>query len=978
MLKLYRLDETCWSLQNGTTTIHIRTPGFDDRRLDYDLADKVASCLNKEAGVTLALQQGVDFSDSSEPQLKMKWAVQDITQTWFDTLQKTGIIPSYRVEFKSPPVQVLQITPSGVAAKASRLFSQTKKYFSSWIWTNKPTCSNPPATTFSADLATLTTNFLEKGAYQDPFTQLAAEALQQAETPFVAEGVPAGSSRYVLRSGVLSLEPNSLPLDKKAATDALILFSDFLRASFAWKILDGKDFLEIMQNLRNYSKIFSKPFLRKEQLFGYLKCTLGINLQEMAAKNLPLLPDHVFKCNMAVNNIEMLMVESLWVRVKQLKLMHIEKKTTLKDIHAFKAFLRDIATMFSYREIRGLFISFQKFTTGSLDTDSFKTYCESFEYLPKHEEEGFGEKIRDLKPDSFHRLMEILYVDTDAVDLTKPGNPERFFTGRKIVHLGITGYKTMGNKAVYDPSRNLFELFHVFPSLRQENVQLANELLAFVVSKKSLWSHYPIRPADLNAIADPAELSKKVLEEQRRVARLIPYPTCEGQKRWYYVDGLLNDGKGNVNYVLVPASKGYLSDSSGYTEFGKRAPLIKLYRSTASDFEAENSIDSLLADTNPNGVGSLNDNAGLQYQVAYFARCTMPLWTAYLIKGDTAQALVEFKNSPKTKLEKDKIEPISTNEKRALLTEFIAWQLREISKNDNPKVEEAQKLVADFITKVNEKTFDDFLLQTVEGQEWGLKKASQDIHFVGHSLGGALSQSGLCKFGAADKRIPLYGCNYKCFAYDSPGIKPEEALPFINFGNANRDLLGHFGQKWEIHYQFEYKDFVPLGGKCFLGAFGYNKEQDASWLTIKARVCKPLESASDVAVLTAATHGRRFVQAAEMKSATKPDYKETDIPIDELLEVKYSILKGRVRKDFGYWLTALGEPMRQSVGGTLIYNYLRLKKKLSQERNPAPYELDKEGVLFCVYDGRGVNRSYTTAPQLMLLFNRILNLKHQA
>ena len=140
-------------------------------------------------------------------------------------------------------------------------------------------------------------------------------------------------------------------------------------------------------------------------------------------------------------------------------------------------------------------------------------------------EKAKNHKIGILKQDHFRdeedRLVDVVIrgntVLWDAL-IEKDAEPETIFTGRKITHLAITGYKTMGNRNVYDPCRNLFEGLHIFQELTRENGNY--ELLSEVIAKKSLWSRYPLRPVELPFLP-PFKQQKDV----RRVGKIIPFPS---------------------------------------------------------------------------------------------------------------------------------------------------------------------------------------------------------------------------------------------------------------------------------------------------------------------------------------------------------------------------------------------------------------------------------------------------------------------
>ena len=236
----------------------------------------------------------------------------------------------------------------------------------------------------------------------------------------------------------------------------------------------------------------------------------------MLHESKPLLPDHVFKCNIATCNIEMPQVESLYLRLNHLKELlakeKMDKGTIFLSTKAFLSFFDEkvgygdavygFPDLFSFKETRGIFESFKQFANGApLSVGKFLDFVDSFDrYVEDYGAEGYGEKIRELRPEAFQRLMEILLVDTGLADGNQPPAqaPSPFFTGRKIEHLAVCGYKTMGDRSVYDPTRNLFELLHVFSHLSRAMPPVSvppvvpvesrlHELLAHVVVKKSLW-----------------------------------------------------------------------------------------------------------------------------------------------------------------------------------------------------------------------------------------------------------------------------------------------------------------------------------------------------------------------------------------------------------------------------------------------------------------------------------------------------------
>lgn len=915
-IKLYRLDETMWAFtpKLGEKEIRIVTPGYNDRALDYKLAVATAKFL----------KTGKD--DSSE--LK-NWEFKDCTKEWSLHLQDEGtsvimhIMNRYQ-HFKELPYEVKKLVPTGKLAQISWLFSNTGKYIKSWFVA-------PSSTVVDTDRQQnqhlwnkedVKNTFLKSGAFKDPFTELAQAVLQRDETPFISDNVCAGAYQFVLEGGQLKIEP--IATSKGNSTSAVIAYAQFLKEAFGWRIIDKG---AVESQIPQYGEIFLEKSNPEEQLFGYLKSMLEIDFDKMIRKGTPLLPDHVFKCNMAVNHLEMLQAESLFFRMNHLmKNGDWTKGKSYNLSNQFYEFFDAITSQlnqFSYREKRGICQSFKSFLEKQhcqADLSTFQQYLKSFQPIAQ----DWGQ-VRDMTAEGFGRLMEILTVDTHDVGAD---GTERFFTGRKIVHLGICGHKTMGNKNLYDPSRNLFELMHLFPSLEQKNEARNIELLAHVVAKKSLWSHHSPRPSELSNIP-PANHQQKI----RRVGKIIPF---EGA--YYYVDGLLNDGGGDVNYVLVPACKHYQSDK------GKQLPLIKLYRSTASNAEAESSIDTILADVNPQRVGSLDFELGDDYEKAYFSRCSIPVWAAYLLCGDAAKAAEYFDTLVKPSLKNsvavlENVEGYDTN-----FNQFV--------REHALKKESVDATLRAFVKEVGANSLKEFLTSDDGKQEWSRPKIKQDIYFTGHSLGGVLSQSGMHHFGPHLNRVPLPGCKYKCFAFDAPGVTLQESTEFLDFVNTHKKLLEALGGPWEIQFCFEKKDVVPQGGAVFLGVNTDKNKLVAAqdYVAITAKLFKVNSTDTDVVVTTIPTHGRRFEHLVDIGEHSEV------LSLAELQEFKRGWwLSSILREKFGFSLARspfLSDMIiRKGPLGNLLYAYHYAKKYFVRLRAPLGYEVDKKGVLHCTYNG---------------------------
>jgi hypothetical protein len=299
----------------------------------------------------------------------------------------------------------------------------------------------------------------------------------------------------------------------------------------------------------------------------------------------------------------------------------------------------------------------------------------------------------------------------------------------------------------------------------------------------------------------------------------------------------------------------------------------------------------------------------------------MPVWVGYLAIGNVDQAVEQFKALSNR-------ENKYANGKEENLIRFLSWQQK-----DKPL--DAVAIYEEFKKKIGADELRKFFTQSALGAEWAReRKVAQDLYFVGHSLGAALSQAAFYHFGPDSGRIPLAGCNFECYCFDPPGgITQEQGQKFLEFGRAHRELLRALNQKWGIHYQFEYQDFVPQGGPAWLGV-AKESESDADWLDLTATLFKPKSTAKDLDITTLPTHGRRFLHIP--KEIAKREYQVIPLNAQELYAFKSSVwLPLELRKKFGYHISTplLTEKLRKNIGGSVIFALLWMKKKWEDWKN---------------------------------------------
>jgi hypothetical protein len=571
--------------------------------------------------------------------------------------------------------------------------------------------------------------------------------------------------------------------------------------------------------------------------------------------------------------------------VRQLfeKLISLKSVNGKLDLSSFSNFRSSFnGAPLPLRQLRGLYIYAKKLSPSNNNL-SLDTLLNVFIVAEEH---------KNLSAEAFNDLMEIYAT---GFELKSDALNRKSFTGRRIEHLAICGYKTMGNHELTDTWRSVFESLHIYPSLqsglwgKREDEVAFYELLGHVMSKKALWTQINSSPSN------------------DRVGRLLPGPQIEQERTWFYVSSYFNDRQGCLNYFLKPAC---------YNEQfnGKPLPLIMLFRSTASDREALSSFDSLLADLNPHGIGTYDVAIGLKEETKDLYRCTIPLWLGYVAFGDCDKAKKAFEEFfPKDSKSSSKTPP-----------EEIIQQIHHCMHSLNPDNDKDHW--GEFVNKVGKDKIDAFLAHPSTQEEWSKEntKVQQDVVFVGHSLGGALVQQFLVGFTVQDGRIPLKDCNYIAHCFCSPGRMDEDETAFQQFEKDHGDLLEILNQKWEINYRFEQEDLVPTGGKVWLGS-----TMTKDWLTLNAEIISPqFDTATCIDMVTIPTHGRRSGYATKDN-----DFKNILLTAADLKTLKEGYTMEYcldLREKFGYPLAvplSFYEESREAAG---IAERNRLEKEKAE------------------------------------------------
>ena len=548
MTDITRLDDTTWSMvlappQDGIQEIRITTPESAEGSAAYQLASIIATVFQSIRPDRAVLKQGVVVESSAQG-------------TWLVSSQKNEWITA--MLFRRATTWILQwipfthtISPSKIITVYTRNISHhpCKMIIQKVLCATSHMDSSPPP---SADIESLSLPLpttLEEQVhahklFDDPFTRLAATCLQTTEKDFVMEVDHRGQYRFVRSENALQLRkiPSTPPSPAEQEENRAVVqwYYRFLLLEF------GKSFVD------------------------QLSLSYNIHFDEMIAKGLPLYPDHVFKCNVGANSIELLHVEALWAALQTI----VKEKRCLT--------LEQYAKLLSVRVLRKLL-----------------ERCESLDnlvpYLTTRLSRYADKPFRSVPQEVIHEIITLLWPTPQEQDLS--------MTGRKITHCAIQGCHTMGDPRIPNPCRDFFELEQTFQDLsNQTRRQDYLELVSHIVTKKTLFRPTPFE------------------ENSWHIGLLIPGPTLQGAPTWYVNDKFMNDKQGNINWGFAPVSR------------MSHDPAIIAYRSTASDENAFSSTDSILDDANPFGPPIMRKpELGYPYEKEYVKTRTIPLWVGLLL-----------------------------------------------------------------------------------------------------------------------------------------------------------------------------------------------------------------------------------------------------------------------------------------------------------------------------------------------------------
>lgn len=889
--------------KHGIKRIDIRTPDKLQGSAGYQLARRVcdwvlANCKTLsqsilEKGVVIRVQDG-------DKSLAGDWYVYYKTDDSCVTKIK-NLIPFLSSTTSKTIVPLSVERCVGVAATITSLFTSV-------FTPQTQTIPETPPTPTTTDVRLTIAQRIQKANFDDEFTQIATKALQRMEKHWIYSSTHKGNTRFIASNDFLSIEP--IPTDPKAspstmAKEAVKLYKEFLLSEYG---------PSIVENIRH---------------------RLKIDLDTLPA----LYPDHVFKCNIAALDLHMQDVDLLFHKLQKIQSAQFDVELTAVESPFVELF--SSTSGFSIREIRGINNLLKKELNKEIPT--IKDFYEFMnQMLPTEIADA-----KNLTPKQFNQLLSII--------MPSKADRKRAYTGREILDRPIMGFHTMGDQNDINPTRDVHEHTQVFEDMKQLSWSGFFEILGHVSVKKTALrsKESQILTVQEKQVAEKAKELKKredtlthevEIEEslftsqiegappkqenhsqsavQWYTGLLLPAPSENGEERWYYVDAILDDNQGLVGHVLLPACEGYTYTDKRYTNnVSRKLPLIFLQRSTNSATNGISSYDSLQADLNPFGApGSLDPYASKEYQLKYLKPRTIPLWVGYLLRAKetyttlarASQLAPLLQEEIISKIKKyllrslkileDELHQIATSEEgkqqvnhllekisqhRQILTNTDSLVLKQASDTPTP-IEETVTLLEQHANTV---------------QELPKYKQTQDIAYVGHSLGGALSQQFLHHYGPKLNRIPTQSATFICYSSDGPATDVKNDVEFMQFGNAHRKVLSFVSnnRKWHVTHQLEYGDFVPQSGGNHLGTEDYTNPKSKLWLDFSAMIFKPLPTATVKEIYAAPTHGRRIALGLPNGPKENVDYHPTNLTQKMLYDFDHAwILGPELANIFGY------------------------------------------------------------------------------
>ncbi len=598
-----------------------------------------------------------------------------------------------------------------------------------------------------------------------------------------------------------------------------------------------------------------------------------IDYTTMIEQGDPLTPEHVFRLNIGVNDIEINDLENLQKKLPDW-LENFEHTAGLfpdDDVEDIISKMK-VNPLFN-AEIRGLLRAVQN-DYESLNPQNVAGWVRNLTQ---------NDTISEMTPSDFNKLVSIYSIPNS--------DKQKMYTGREIFFPIKSGY-TIAETGMYKPWIDELELLQTFTNLENtSDWESYYEKLSYVVCKKHLFRKHP--------------------ESGYKVGAVIPAPmSIDGEKRWYCVKQALHNGYGKLVYLLEPVCQ----DST--------LPTVKLYRSTSSDKYAAFGAKTIRTDLNPlNPPGYEGKNRTDHYENSVIKEHTIPVWVGYLEMGkrtelesmDDCKKTAAYLSKANETLYLSKSREVKTLSLREIIsrhepilntmflereidrsfytelknsyvtsdafqldsegfqekqkedaTKLVAQAARykdEVIKNKSPHLQlQAISEINDLIDELTDniitnqarthellqleyfrkKTINKLLSyqnevdaaikshdigqakeslnnwinalneHAIENNEQLSEKKVNGLTMTGHSLGGAGSQIFTVYYLVDGLRVPVPNSNWNVFSFDAPGVNRADNQAFKEYLSRFNDLFENLDNRVSIYQQFESKS--PFSG----------------------------------------------------------------------------------------------------------------------------------------------------------------------
>ncbi|NGX58005.1 MAG: hypothetical protein K940chlam3_00906 [Chlamydiae bacterium] len=757
----------------------------------------------------------------------------------------------------------------------------------------------------------------ERELFTDPFTKLATTAFQEYETCFGHKDhfqLSDSDYRIVYYDEQFSLVKRDHPI----ATNP-----------------------EVQQRTAEMYLTYIKEKYGEEKI-QEIDYRYSLELDKLIESNIGVTPEHVYRVNIGVNNVDMYDVKRLWNALCKIYQMPqcVSHKMRLDE------YLESLSISILPRERRRALYYLIKERVKWRDP----VKGDLIMWLYEVTKNGTIEDPEETTVKTFDTLMSLLIPGNEAC--------ERSLTGRKIYGF-IRSYYSNAESGVIKPWVDQQELFQTIILLRNQfNEDLFLEKLAHVVVKK--------------------RLARKSLKGDYRVGILLPAPVKEdGLQHWYRVTSCISTPTGLLSYTLNAATSGDVLDK------------MKLYRSTDSIVSPSSVYNDLNAINSPGYEGR---NIAEPYEYSFFKESTIPIWVAYTILAkrklenldpyvvsiDEVDAIYQDLLSANASLDHVLTTDYKKKDFRSIIREndVILNELYRLKKLEQYKrwktscsfgsytkilgfltgaissedVQSEEKIAQELFDQLEvfseheedparkydivrlkdqlfrhvlvyhehsflsgieskrtsycdilnfkriyhsiEKESDKLTLLTSwinrlemiaeELEENIEEKIGANLTLLGHSLGGAAASSHIVYYLVDKDRVPLPGHQCMGYFWCDPGINDEDNEKFKLWGWKHKDLFRELEIAFCLKRRLEVGDVVALGGEVHLGAT-FSEEEDArlkEWLKYDFRLRERLENASNLAIaLSSSAHETQFEEGQVYDPESgEGDYIETEIP----------------------------------------------------------------------------------------------------